>query len=157
MKIVPDIAISEIMQSLRRIFKAIHNYSSEVSDKFGITGPQLWALDTISKEEGLPLGELGKKMYLRPNTITGLVDRLEKRGYVARDRDQKDRRVIKLLLTLKGKRLIKRAPNPIQGKMIYGLRSLNKAELRLIYDSIQKLVEIMEAKNLKATFFFDQE
>jgi hypothetical protein len=60
-------------------------------------------------------------------------------------------------LTLKGKRLIKRAPNPIQGKMIYGLRSLNKAELRLIYDSIQKLVEIMEAKNLKATFFFDQE
>ena len=155
-KIVPDIAISEIMQSLRRIFKAIHNYSSEVSDKFGITGPQLWALNTISKNEGLPLGELSKKMYLRPSTITGLVDRLEKKGYVARDRDQKDRRVVKIQLTPKGKALVKRSPNPIQGKMIYGLRSLGRGELRSIYDSIQKLVEIMEAKSVKATFFFHQ-
>jgi MarR family transcriptional regulator, organic hydroperoxide resistance regulator len=156
-KITLDITISEIMQSLRRIFKAIHNYSSDVSDKFGITGPQLWTLNTISKNEGLPLGELSEKMYLRPSTITGLVDRLEKRGYVVRDRDQKDRRVVKILLTPKGKALVKRAPNPIQGKMIYGLRSLNRGELRSIYDSIQKLVEIMEAQNVKATFFFHQE
>jgi MarR family transcriptional regulator, organic hydroperoxide resistance regulator len=156
-KILPDIAISEIMQSLRRIFKAIHNYSSEVSDKFGITGPQLWALNTVSNDEGLPLGELSRKMYLRPSTITGLVDRLEKRGYVVRDRDQRDRRVVKILMTPKGKALVKRSPNPIQGKMIYGLGSLNRGELRSIYDSIQKLVEIMEAQNVKATFFFDQE
>jgi DNA-binding MarR family transcriptional regulator len=157
LKIVPDIAISEIMQSLRRIFKAIHDYSFEVSDKFGITGPQLWALNTISKNEGLSLGELSEKMYLRPSTITGLVDRLEKRGYVVRDRDQRDRRVVKILLTPNGKALVKRAPNPIQGKMIYGLRGLNRGELSSIYDSIQKLVKIMEAQNVKATFFFDRE
>lgn len=155
-KITPDIAISEIMQSLRRIFKAIHDYSFEVSGKFGITGPQLWALNTISKNEGLPLGELSKKMYLGPSTITGLIDRLEKRGYVVRNRDQRDRRVVKILLTSKGKGLAKRGPNPIQGKMIYGLRSLDRGELRSIYDSIQKLVEIMEAQNVKATFFFHQ-
>jgi DNA-binding MarR family transcriptional regulator len=156
-KIVPDIAISEIMQSLRRIFKAIQDYSSEVSDKFGITGPQLWALNTISENEGLPLGRLSKKMYLRPSTITGLIDRLEKRGYVVRKRGQRDRRVVKILLTPKGKALVRRAPNPIQGKMIYGLRRLNRGELRSIHDSIQKLVEIMEAQNVKATFFFHQE
>jgi DNA-binding MarR family transcriptional regulator len=156
-KIIPDIAISEIMQSLRRIFKATQDYSFEVSDKFGITGPQLWALNTLSKNEGLPLGELSKKMYLRPSTITGIIDRLEKRGYVVRNRDQRDRRVVRILLTSKGKRLAKKGPNPIQGKMIYGLRGLNRGELRSIYDSIQKLVEIMEAQNVKATFFFDQE
>jgi DNA-binding MarR family transcriptional regulator len=156
-KITPDIAISEIMQSLRRIFKAIQDYSLEVSDKFGITAPQLWALKTISKNESLPLGELSKKMYLRPSTITGLIDRLEKRGYVVRDRDQRDRRVVKIRLTPKGKGLVKRGPNPFQGKMIYGLRNLNSGELRSIYDSIRKLVEIMEAQNVKATFFFDQE
>jgi DNA-binding MarR family transcriptional regulator len=156
-KIIPDIAISEIMQSLRRIFKATQDYSFEVSDKFGITGPQLWALNTLSKNEGLPLGELSKKMYLRPSTITGIIDRLEKRGYVVRNRDRRDRRVVRILLTSKGKRLAKTGPNPIQGKMIYGLRSLNQGELRSIYDSIQKLVEIMEAQNVKTTFFFDQE
>jgi len=152
-----DVAISEIMQSLRRIFKAIQDYSHEVSDKFGITGPQLWALKTISQNENLSLSDLSKRMYLHPSTITGLMDRLEKKGYVARNRDQVDRRVISVQLTPKGKSLTRKAPNPVQGKMIYGLRNLNREELDSIYHSFQKLVEIMEAQNVKVTFFFGQE
>jgi len=146
-----------IMQSLRRIFKAIQDYSQEVSNKFGITGPQLWALHTISGSGKLSLGELSKKMYLHPSTISGVVDRLEKKAYVVRDRGEKDRRVVKVQLTPKGKRLVKRTPNPIQGKMIYGLRGLKREELNSIYHSFETLVEIMEAQNLKVTFFFDQE
>jgi DNA-binding MarR family transcriptional regulator len=156
-QVTRDVAISEIMQSLRRIFKAIQDYSHEVSEKFGITGPQLWALKTISQNESLSLSDLGKRMYLHPSTITGVIDRLEKKGYVTRNRDQVDRRVIYVQLTAEGKRLAKRAPNPAQGKMIYGLINLKRRELNLIYNSAQKLVEIMEAQNVKATFFFDQE
>jgi DNA-binding MarR family transcriptional regulator len=85
------------------------------------------------------------------------VDRLEKRRYVLRDRSEKDRRVVKVQLTPKGNRLAKRAPKPIQGKMIYGLRKLKKDELFLIYRSVEKLVEIMEAEDVKVTFIFDQE
>lgn len=79
-QVTREVAISEIMQSLRRIFKAIQDYSHEVSNKFGITGPQLWALKTISQNGKLSLGELTKKMYLHPSTITGVVDRLEKKA-----------------------------------------------------------------------------
>ncbi len=156
-QVARDVAISEIMQSLRRIFKAIQNYSHEVSNKFGTTGPQLWALKTISQNGNLSLGELSKKMYLHPSTITGVVDRLEKKGYVLRDRGQEDRRVVNVQLTPEGKRLVRRAPNPIQGKMIYGLRKLKRGELNSLYDSIRKLVEIMEVQNVKVTFFFDQD
>ena len=156
-QVTPDIAISEIMQSLRRIFKAIQDYSHKVSEEFGITGPQLWALKTISQNESLSLSDLGKRMYLHPSTITGVIDRLEKKRYVTRIRDQVDRRVIYVQLTAEGKRLAKRAPNPAQGKMIYGLKNLKRRELNLIYDSVQKLVKIMEAQNVKVTFFFDQE
>jgi len=152
-----DVAISEIMQSLRRIFKSIQDYSQEVSNKFGITGPQLRVLKIISGNENLSLGELSKRIYLHPSSITGLVDRLEKKGYVLRDRGQEDRRVIKVQLTSEGKKLVGKAPNPIQGKMIYGLRKLRKGKLNLLCNSIQELVEIMEAQSLKVTFFFDQE
>lgn len=156
-QITRDVAISEIVQSLRRIFKSIQDYSHEVSDKFGITGPQLWTLKTVSANGSLSLGELSKRMYLHPSTITGVVDRLEKKGYVSRDRGQEDRRVIKVQLTPKGKKLVKRTPNPVQGKMIYGLKKLKREELNSLYDSVRKLVEIMEVQNLKVTFFFDQE
>jgi DNA-binding MarR family transcriptional regulator len=146
-----------MMQSLRRIFKAIQDYSHEVSGKFGITGPQLWALKTISQNESLSLNDLGKRMYLHLSTTTGVIDRLERKGFVTRNRDQMDRRVIYLQLTAKGRRLAKRAPNPAQRKMIFGLKNLKRRELNLIYNSLQKLVEIMEAQNVKVTFFFDQE
>ena len=150
-------AIAETIQSLRRIFKAVQDYSQEVSQEFGITGPQLWALKTIYAEESLSLSELSKKMYLHPSTVTGVVDRLERKGYVFRDRGQKDRRVVKVQLTPSGKQLVKKAPNPVQGKMIYGLRKMNQGELEKIHGAVEKLVEIAEAKNVKATFFFDQE
>lgn len=152
-----NVAISGIMQSLRRIFKAIQDYSQEVSHKFGITGPQLWALKTLSTNGSLPLGQLSKMMYLHPSTITGVVDRLEKKGYVVRDRVHKDRRVVMVQLTTKGKKTASKAPNPIQGKMIYGLNRLKQKNLNSIYDAVEKLMGIAEAQNIKATFFFDKE
>ena len=41
--------------------------------------------------------------------------------------------------------------------MIYGLRKLKERELNSIYDSVEKLVKIMDVQNVRATFFFDQE
>lgn len=154
---VGDMAISEIMQSLRRIFKAIQDYSQQVNGRFGITGPQLWALKTIEQDGELSLGELSQKMYLHPSTISGVVDRLEKKGYAERERDSKDRRIVKVRLTSGGRRLVNKAPNPVQGRMIYGLRKLKKDKLLSIHLSVQKLVEIVEAQHVKVTFFFDQE
>ena len=152
-----DKAILGITECLRRIIKSLQNYSSKVYSHFGITGPQLWVLKTIYQNGTLPLGELSKRMYLHPSTLTAAVDKLEIKGYVLRNRIDKDRRVINVQLTPKGNRLAIRAPNPIQGKMVYGLRKLKKDELFLIYRSIEKLVEIMEAEKVKVTFLFDQE
>jgi MarR family transcriptional regulator, organic hydroperoxide resistance regulator len=152
-----DTAIFETMQALRRIVKALQDYSREVSHRFGITGPQLWALKIIMQNGTLPLGELSKKMYLHPSTISGVIDRLESKGYVVRDRAQPDRRIVRVRLTPLGEALVKKAPNPAQGKLIHGLKALSKNDLDTIYQSVQKLVEIMEAQNLKVTFFFDQD
>jgi MarR family transcriptional regulator, organic hydroperoxide resistance regulator len=149
--------IAETVQCLRRIVKAIEDYSHEVSSSFGITGPQLWALKTISQSSSLTLGNLSKQMYLHPSTISGVIDRLEGRGLVQRVRDTNDRRVVTVELTPAGQELVKRAPNPVQGKMIYGLTKLKRDELRAIYDSVRKLTEIVEAEHVKATFFFDKD
>jgi MarR family transcriptional regulator, organic hydroperoxide resistance regulator len=152
-----DAAILEVMQSLRRIVKSLEDYSQEVYSHYGITGPQLWVMKTIYQSGRMSPGEISKAMYLHPSTISGVVDRLEKKGYLVRDRTGPDRRVVQIELTPKGNRVVRKAPKPVQGKMIYGLRKLKKEELILIYQSISKLVEIVEAQNVRVTFFFDQE
>jgi DNA-binding MarR family transcriptional regulator len=96
-------------------------------------------------------------MYLHPSTVTGVVDRLESKGYVARGRDATDRRIVTVSLTAAGRALVKKAPSPVQGKMIYGLRKLKRDELHVIHESLRKLAEIVEAENVKVTFFFDKE
>jgi len=82
-------------------------------------------------------------MYLHPSTITGVVDRLEKKGYVVRDRVHEDRRVVMVQLTPNGRKVIRRAPSPIQGKMIYGLRKLKREDLNFIYHSVERLVKML--------------
>ncbi len=115
-QVVENIAIAETTPSLRRIFEAIQDYFQEVSKKFGLTSPQLWALKTVSAHGSLSLGELSKKMYLHPNTISGMMDRLERKGFFARNPGQEDRRAVKVHLTPKEKGLWPRPPIRSRGR-----------------------------------------
>jgi DNA-binding MarR family transcriptional regulator len=150
-------AITKIMQDLRRIFKAIQQYSEQVLKEFGVTGPQLWALRVIYSEGRLSMGELSDKMYLHMSTVSGIIDRLGKKGYVERKRESADRRVVKISLTKEGKRLVQRAPAAAQGRLLYGLESLSKKEVSNIHSSFEKVVRLMEIGDVKATFFFSEE
>jgi hypothetical protein len=73
-RITGDMAISGIIQFLRRIFKAIQDYSYEVFGQFGITGPQFRALKAISKNEGLPLGREAGSAFTRFLFLQGQKD-----------------------------------------------------------------------------------
>jgi len=53
-------------------------------------------------EQGLPVGTIAKRMINRDPDVTRLVDRLLKRGYLARERDGDDRRVVHVMLSPEG-------------------------------------------------------
>ncbi|MCG3113149.1 MAG: MarR family transcriptional regulator [Candidatus Manganitrophus sp. SB1] len=150
-------AIAKIVQSFRRIFKAIHQYSEEVLKEFGVTGPQLWLLKTLREEGGTSVGELSEKMYLHISTVSGIIDRLEAKGYVVRKREAPDRRVVTVHLTAAGKRIVDRAPEPSQGKLLYSLQTLSEKEVLEMHDALQKIVRLMELEQIEATFFFSEE
>jgi len=149
--------IADIMQSLRRVFKAIQQYSEQVLKEFGVTGPQLWALRTIYAEGQLSMGALSKKMYLHNSTVSGVVDRLEAKGCVERARDRKDRRIITISLTKQGKRLVQMTPVAAQGRLLHGLETLSVRQVAGIRLALNKVVKMMEIEDVEATFFFSEE
>lgn len=75
--------------------------------KVGITPPQFYVLATIGYAGGLPFGEIGAKMMVTVSNLTGIVDRLEEKKLVVRKRDERDRRVVHVILTEKGAKLYK--------------------------------------------------
>lgn len=76
-------------------------------EKLDLTPPQFYVLATIGYAGGLPFGEIGAKMMVTVSNLTGIVDRLEEKRLVARKRDDKDRRVVHVVLTEKGSKLYK--------------------------------------------------
>ena len=152
-----DEAIREIMNHLRRIFKSIHEYSRQVLEGFGVTGPQLWLLRTLYEEEPLTLRKLSERMFLDPSTVHGVVDRLEERELLSRRRSHEDQRTVRITLTARGKDLVRRAPLPAQGRLLHGLLSRPRSEVIRLHAALGRLVEFMEVGDLKATFFFSDE
>jgi DNA-binding MarR family transcriptional regulator len=66
-----------------------------------------------SHPAGLPSGEIANRMIARDPDITRLVDRLEKRGLVKRDRGRHDRRVVEVGITAKGLELLRSLDAPV--------------------------------------------
>ena len=78
-----------------------HEIKKELS-KEGLTVPQLDIITCLDRSKGLPLSELAERLLVTGGNITGIIDRLERSGYVYRERDKKDRRIVRALLTEKG-------------------------------------------------------
>ena len=83
----------------------ILNLSTELN-KGNISFPQFFLLTYLSSEEYLTMSDIAKKMGHSTAAATGLVDRLEKLGYVERVHAAEDRRKIMVRITSKGVELV---------------------------------------------------
>ena len=142
------IIISEIMDNIRRVFQAVNDKSKKAERQTGITGPQLWAIKVIGDLSPVRVSDLASRMYLNPSTVVGILDRLESRGLVQRNRSDDDRRVVKVQLTRVGKELLVRAPEVASGLLVKGLETLTSKELNNIEAGLDKLVSILGAQKL---------
>ncbi len=154
--ITPDPLVEATMNHLRRIVRALELYSKEVEARFGLTGPQLWALWELGQGGPMALKALAARMHLHPSTVVGVVDRLAEKGLAFRSEDPEDRRRVRLGLTPKGRATLRRAPHPAQGRLIHGLQALEPRKRKALHAALGTLVKVMEAEDLDARFFFAQ-
>jgi len=90
----------------------ILNLSTELN-KGNVSFPQFFLLTYLSSEEYLTMSDIAKKMGHSTAAATGLVDRLEKLGYVERVHAAEDRRKIMVRITAKGVELVSRMRSEI--------------------------------------------
>ena len=88
-----------VISALRRIARAIDLHSQFLRQRFGLTGPQLAALQVVGRSFPVSVGTLARQLHLSHATITGVVARLQNRGLVTRGRGGSDRRSVVVELT----------------------------------------------------------
>lgn len=140
--------IPEIIDNLRRVFHAIHEYSRAAERETSLTAPQLWALKILAGAAPLRVTELARHMYLRPATVVGILDRLEAKGLVARNRCKEDRRAVDLELTDLGKEVVAGSPEVAQVTLLKGLEALPAPEFDCVLRGMQHMVRILGAEKM---------
>jgi len=144
-------AIEEsILRALRKISRAIDLYSRKLASRHHLTGPQLVCLSQIARGGATTPSELSREVSLSQATVTGILDRLEAKGLVTRERNPEDKRRVIVQTTRGGRRLAAAAPSPLQETFAFKLRALSEAEQQEIEQTLLRVVEMMEAEELDA-------
>jgi DNA-binding MarR family transcriptional regulator len=133
-----------ILQALRRITRALELRSRDLMANHSVTGPQLACLLAVKEHGPLTPTAIANEIHLSTSTVVGILDRLEEKGLVHRERDRVDRRQVKLAATAKGLAFAARAPSPLQETLATALTLLPELERIAIALSLERVAVLME-------------
>ncbi len=139
-----DEFIEDIELIIRNVNSVIKRRGREILQDFDITPPQFVALQSLTSEGDLTIGELSKRLYLACSTVTDLVDRMEKNDLVERYRDEKDRRIVRIKVNEKGHKLIKEVVSARQDYLKNILKDLSESEQERLISSLSQLNDLMD-------------
>ena len=145
----------EVLIALRRIIRATDLYSRKLSKVAGLTAPQLLVMQAIAARDEMTMGEIATEVSLSQATITTILDRLEKRELLIRERGSSDKRRVYARLTPVGEDLVNRAPAPLQEEFLERFEQLDDWEQSLILSSLQRVASMMDAADIDASPVLD--
>ena len=114
-------------------------------ERLDLTSPQFYVLATIGYAGGLPFGEIGEKMMVTVSNLTGIVDRLEEKRLVVRERDAHDRRVVRVTLTDKGVKVYRNTIPLFEKSISEFFSPLNKNQQKELAALLRKLIRVSSA------------
>ncbi len=147
--------IEDVLVSLRRIIRATDLHSKYLAKTIGLTTPQMLVLQTINIHDSVTIGELANHISLSQATVTTILDRLEKRNLIYRERSRQDKRKVHAYLTNEALTILKNAPIPIQEHFTKQFSNLEDWEKSMIISSLQRIEKMMDAQNIDAAPVLD--
>ncbi|MCX2744791.1 MarR family transcriptional regulator [Mangrovivirga sp. M17] len=144
---------TDILIDLRRIIRAINIESKRIQKMYGLSIPQLLTLKFLKQSDKGMATQKDIKAHLNLNasTVTGIIKRLESKGYVARLPRIEDKRSSLIALTKAGQDSFDKIPPLMQEKLETSLEKLDDSEINQIKSSINTLVNLMDAGKIDAS------
>ncbi|HSR49965.1 MAG TPA: MarR family transcriptional regulator [Acidobacteriota bacterium] len=131
----------EALLSLFRTADLLRRHVSQIVEPHGVTIQQYNVLRILrgAGSEGLPTLAIGERMIEQTPGITRLLDRLEAKGWVRRQRSQRDRRQVFCYITEEGLDLLAELDQPILDVDQDGLGMLDDGELRTLISLLDRI------------------
>jgi len=127
--------------ALLRAPDALGQEAEQLLKASGLTGAQYNVLRILrgGEREGLPCRAIGDRMISHDPDMTRLLDRLEKRGLITRERQTDDRRVVKTRITPQALSLLKTLDQPVHNLHKRQFRHMSSARLKILSNLLEEV------------------
>ncbi|HKK74266.1 MAG TPA: MarR family transcriptional regulator [Saprospiraceae bacterium] len=144
---------TDVLTSLRRIIRTVNLESKRIEKEHGISIPQLLCLNFLKDRPSYQASqkEIKDVLSLNASTVTGIINRLEKKGLIAKLPRRDDRRVANISLTAKGLSLMQETPEPMHLRLTENLGKLSDSELQELRKAFRLISDFLGAGAIDAS------
>jgi DNA-binding MarR family transcriptional regulator len=133
----------EVFLNLQRSADAMMQEISDILKPFGLSPTQYNVMRILrgAGDAGITCKEIGARMITRDPDITRLLDRLERRRLVTRNRAKEDRRFVSIHITSEGLALLRELDEPIAQRQLALMQHMDKQQLYRIVELLENIRE----------------
>ena len=145
-----------VLDSIRRIVRALRLASRRAESRFGLSGAQLFVLQALRDGSSSTINELGERTYTHQSSVSAVVTNLEEAGLISRARSGSDARRREVRITPKGRKILNTRIELGQSRLVAGIAKLPNQERRLLAALLERLVKESGFSDLPAKMFFEE-
>lgn len=146
------VSIDDYINRVEDIFasfvKKFNGYEKRCLPAIDVTIVQLHVLNFVFKNPICKMSDLSDFFGVTLSNMTSMVERLHREGFLKRDKDSKDRRIVRIMLSSKGKKVIKDFKEHKKRNLTLFFQSMPKKELDTMISLMEKAVSY-PIKNLE--------
>ena len=144
-----------VLDAVRRIVQSLRESSRWAEKALGLSGAQLFVLQTLAESPGISLNDLAARTHTHQSSVSTVVARLVASGHVVRRKSVVDGRAVTLSLSLRGRRVADRAPHAAQERLILGIERLSASRRVALASALGSLADVMDATDPEPPMFFE--
>jgi DNA-binding MarR family transcriptional regulator len=143
---------TDILIKIRKIVRSINLESKKIQKDYGVSIPQVLCLNFLKNSPGFQSSqkEICQFLNLNASTVTGMINRLESKGYIARLPKKDDRRKTAIILTSKSSSLLQEIPPLMHERLSENLKTLSPVDAETINDALDLLISYLDIANTEA-------
>ena len=144
---------TDILIKIRKIVRSVDIESKKIQKEYGVSIPQVLCLGFLHESANYQSTQVEIKNFLNLNssTVSGIINRLEKKGLLARLPKSGDKRVVNIALTSSGDKLLSTMPSLLHEQLSRNLQKLDEKEFKKVEESLDTLITLLEIEQIEAS------
>jgi len=129
-----------VLKQFRLIYGSVRQHFRDVEHRCGVSGSQLWLLHEIARTPGCGVSELAARLSIHQSTCSQLVEKLEAKGLMVKQRKLDDQRRVGLHLSEQATAVLGLAPGPFEGVLPQALQGLTDETLEQLHFNLAQVI-----------------